>query len=66
MITEEERRLKEAGAALRTARCKCGHIPRLEYEPGVTTIHCPRCDLWAVVPDFQPEAALGEWRLKLK
>lgn len=64
-MTEEERRLKTTQAALEEERCHCGKVPTLTYEPGCTAIHCDRCDLLAVVADFNPDAALGEWRCKL-
>jgi hypothetical protein len=65
-VTEEERRLKTAQAALEEERCHCGKVPSLTYEPGCTTIHCDRCDLWAVAADFDPEEALKEWKIKVK
>lgn len=67
-MTTTERRLRHVEQSLADESCNCGAASRLEYEPGVTVIRCGRegCKTIVVLPDFQPEAALSEWREKTK
>lgn len=65
-ITEEERRLKTAEAALRDETCLCAAVPEITYEPGCIQIQCPRGCLRVCLPDFQPEEAVEEWKNKVR
>lgn len=65
-MTEPERVMTEISAILTGYQdiCHCGAHGELNYEPGATTIECPKCGTKATEADFNPEKCLREWRVK--
>lgn len=64
-MTGPELQLRELAEALQNESCHCGSIPIPDYEPGVLSIICPRCNFQTCAPDFDPAEALKRWIAKL-
>lgn len=64
-MTDSELQLRELAEALKDHSCHCLGIPYPDYEPGVLSIICPKCNFQTCAPDFDPAEALKRWIAKL-